>query len=130
MKETISKKQLKEFGYLIGFAFPLLIGWLIPFFSGHTFRLWTLFIGIPGLTFAIISPQLLYYPYRGWMTLGLILGWLNSRVILGLIFIFVLQPISYTMHLFGYDPLRKKRKGKDTYKEKRKTQNIDLTRIF
>ncbi len=130
MKETISKKQLKQFGYLIGFTFPFLIGWLLPFFSGHTFRLWTLIIGIPAVIFPIISPQVLYYPYQGWMKLGHILGWLNSRIILGLIFLFILQPIAYAMRLFGYDPLRKKRKGKDTYKEKKETQNTDLTRIF
>ena len=130
MKEKISKKRLKEFGLLIGFIFPILIGWLIPIFLGHSFRIWTLFIGITCLTFAIISPQLLFYPYKGWMALGHILGWLNSRIILGLVFIFVLQPIAYTMRLFGYDPLRKKRKGKKTYKEKRETLNIDFTRIF
>ena len=30
MKETISKKQLRDFGLLIGFGFPILIGWLLP----------------------------------------------------------------------------------------------------
>ena len=29
-KETISKKQLRKFGLLIGFGFPILIGWLLP----------------------------------------------------------------------------------------------------
>ena len=130
MKEKISEKRLKEFGLLIGFIFPIIIGWLIPIFLGHSFRFWTLLIGITCLTFAITSPKLLFYPYKGWMALGYILGWLNSRMILCLVFVFVLQPISYTMRLFGYDPLRKKREGKKTYKEKRETLNIDFTRIF
>ena len=30
MKELISKKELKEFGYIIAFGFPLLIGIIIP----------------------------------------------------------------------------------------------------
>ena len=44
MKKDISNKQLKEFGILIGFGFPIFIGWLIPLISGHFFKIWTLYI--------------------------------------------------------------------------------------
>ena len=132
MKEKISKKQLREFSILIGFGIPILIGWLIPFLMGHGFRVWTVFIGIPSLTLGLISPRLLYYPYKGWMSLGNLLGWINSRIILGLVFISVLQPIAFLMKLSGYDPLRKNiRKNKlNSYKELRGSHRIDLTRIF
>lgn len=130
MKETISKKQLREFGLLIGLGFPILIGWLIPSFAGNGFRVWTLWVGALGLAFGIIFPRLLYYPYKGWMALGHALGWVNSHIILGLVFIVVLQPIAYFMRLFGYDPLRRRRKGEKTYRENRQDHNINLTRIF
>ena len=130
MKEIISKKQLREFGLLIGFGFPLLIGWLIPSLTGHGFRVWTLWVGCIGLISGIIVPRLLYYPYKFWMKLGLTLGWINSRIILGLVFVFVLLPISFLMRLFGYDPLRTKQRGKGTYRENRKDHHTDLTRIF
>ena len=130
VKETISKKQLREFGLLIGFGFPILIGWLIPSLSGHGFRAWTLWIGISGLIIGVTAPSLLYYPYKVWMALGHGLGWVNSHIILGFVFIFVLQPIAYVMRLTGYDPLRKKRKGEKTYRENRQDHRIDLTRIF
>ena len=130
MKETISKKQLREFGLLIGFGFPILIGWLLPAIFGHEFRAWTLWIGIPGLILGLMAPRLLQYPYRGWMELGHALGWLNSHIILGLVFIVVLQPIAYVMRLTGYDPLRRRRKGETTYRENRQDHNTDLTRIF
>ena len=64
------------------------------------------------------------------MALGHFLGWINSHIILGLVFILVLQPIAYIMRLTGYDPLRIKQKGKKTYREIRKDNNIDLNRIF
>ena len=130
MKEYISKKQLREFGLLIGFGFPLLIGWLLPAITGHEFRTWSLWVGFPGLIFGLIAPRLLYYPYKAWIALGHALGWINSRIILGLIFIVVLQPIAYLMRLTGYDPLRRRRKGEKTYREYRKNNYIDLTRIF
>ena len=130
MKEIISKKQLREFGLLIGFGFPILIGWLLPSLFGHQFRTWTLWIGVPGLLIGFTAPRLLYYPYKGWMLLGHVLGWINSHIILGLVFIFVLQPIAYIMRLTGYDPLKTKRKVEKTYREVRKDKDIDLKRIF
>ena len=130
MKETISKKQLREFGLLIGLGFPILIGWLLPSLSGHEFRAWTLWIGIPGLILGLTAPQLLYYPYKGWMALGHTLGWINSHIILGLVFVVVLQPIAYVMRLTGYDPLRKRRNDENTYRENLKGHQTDLTRIF
>ena len=108
MNDTVSKKQLKEFGLLVGLGFPIIIGWIIPSFAGHMFRAWTLLIGSPLLILAFLAPNTLFYPYKFWMKLGLALGWINSRIILGIIFLFVLEPISLFMRLIGYDPLRLK----------------------
>ena len=130
MKEPISKKQLREFGLLIGFGFPILIGWILPSLFGHEFRAWTLFIGFLGLILGLTAPRLLKYPYKGWMALGHALGWINSHIILGLVFILILQPIAYIMRLTGYDPLRTKRKGEKTYREDLQKHKTDLTRIF
>ena len=129
-KSSISKKQLREFGFLIGIGFPIFIGWLIPAISGHLFKTWSLWVGIPSLLLGIIKPSLLFYPYKGWMILGLILGWINSRIILGLIFLLVLQPIALVMKIFGYDPLKKNKSNDISYKESKENHKVDLTRIF
>ena len=130
MKKKISEKQLREFGMLIGFGFPILIGWLLPSLIGQEFSAWPLLIGVPAFILGLIAPRLLYYPYRGWMALGHTLGLINSYIILGLVFILILQPIAYIMRLTGYDPLRTKRKGEKTYRENRQNHKTDLTRIF
>ena len=130
MKETITKKQLREFGLLIGLAFPILIGWILPATAGHGFKIWTLWVGLPGLILGLTAPRLLFLPYKGWMALGNALGWANSHLILGLVFVVVLQPTAYIMRLFRYDPLRKQRKSSKTYREVRSNKCIDITRIF
>ena len=130
MQEILSKKKLREFGLLIGFGFPLLIGWLLPALTGHGLREWTLWVGFIGLIIGLTSPRLLYYPYKFWMKLGLILGWVNSRIILGLVYMIVLIPIAFVMRLIGYDPLRTKQNREKTYRENRKDHQTDLTRIF
>ena len=130
MKNHISQKILREFGFLLGFAFPFLIGWFLPFLGGHSFRSWTLWISIPSLVLAISKPGLLYYPYRVWMQLGHVLGWLNSRIILGLVFLIVLQPIALIMRIFGYDPLRVKKYPRKSYRELKTNHKVNLKKIF
>lgn len=124
-------KQLREFGYLIGFGFPLILGWLLPALHGHAFRFWTLWIALPALGLGLSAPALLAGPYRAWMALGHALGWVNSHVILGLVFLLVLQPIALLMRLLGHDPLRRRRSAVlTTYREDRRSSSSDLTRIF
>ena len=101
-----------------------------PSLFGHAFRAWTLWVGNPFLVIGLTVPQILLYPYKIWMALGNALGWVNSHIILGLIFIVILQPIAYIMRLTGYDPLRNKISDKRTYRENRKDHQIDLPRIF
>ena len=130
MTSKISKEELRNFGYLIGFGLPLIIGWIIPSVFGHPFRLWTLWISIPTLIIGIFSPRILKKPFQYWMKLGNLLGYVNSHIILGIVFIFVLQPIAFLMRAFGYDPLRLKNSKLLSYKEKKNALKIDLTRIF
>ena len=130
MRTSISTKQLRDFGFLLGFGFPIIIGWLIPTITGHLFRSWSLWIGCPALILGILKPSLLSYPYKGWMALGLALGWINSKLILGLVYLIILLPIAIFMKLFGYDPLRKKKSNQKSYREIKKDENFNLTRIF
>ena len=130
MKNHIPKKTLREFGFLIGFIFPFLIGWILPLFGGHSFRTWTLFISIPSIILAFTKPILLLYPYRAWMKLGHILGWVNSRIILGLVFLIVLQPIALIMRILGHDPLRTKKFARKSYREIKTNHKVNLNKIF
>lgn len=129
-KIIFSKRQLRDFGLLIGLLFPLIFGIVIPFFAGHDLKLWTLILGSILIIFAIFSPNSLKYPYKFWMKIGLILGWINSRIILGVIFLLVLIPISVIMKILGYDPLRKKFNNSKSYKENTPHRKIDIKRIF
>lgn len=127
---TPPRKQLRDFGLLLGVVFPLLLGWLLPALRNHGFQAWTLWIGIPALSLGILAPRTLIWPYRGWMALGHILGWINSHIILGAVFLLVLQPIAAVMRLKGYDPLRRRQTEKNTYRESVSERNLDFKRPF
>ena len=127
---NVSNKKLREFGFKVSIIFPFLFGWLIPVLNNHGFKIWTVFLSLPVLLLSIFIPKKLIYFYKIWMELGYLLGWINSRVILGLIFILVLQPIALIMKCLGYNPLRKKVLNQNSFKEYRKEIKIDLKKIF
>ena len=130
MKDNITKKQLRDFGIIVGVFFPLIFGLLIPIITNHPIKEWTFLIGLPLFFLGIIYPKLLKLPYKVWIKFGHLLGFINSHFIIGFIYFILVIPISIIMRLFGYDPLNKKRKNKTTYKEIRDKIDTDLKNIF
>ena len=128
--KKLSNKIIPLFPLFTGILFPLIIGYLIPLFTGHNFRIWTLFFAFPLILIAIISPTKLSNFYKFWIRLGNIIGFINSRIILGTIFFLILMPTAFLMKIFGYDPLRIKKTTKNTYRELRKNANINIEKIF
>ena len=81
------------------------------------------------LVVGILKPNLLINPYKLWIKLGN-LKFINSHVILGIVFFIVLFPISLVMRLFGYDPLNKRSKRLKTFKIDNSKHKTDLKRIL
>lgn len=125
-----SKKKLREFGLFFGLIFPFFIGFLLPLIFDHKTRLWSLFFGLPFIMFGIFSPNKLKYFYKKWMNLSNFLASVNSHIVLGFIFILVMQPISLIMKLIGYDSLNLKKVSLKTYRKIRKDDNIDFQKLF
>ena len=130
MNTKISKKELFKFGITFGITLPIFFGILIPILFNHNFKYWTFLVGIIFIIIANLSPKILLYPYKFWMKFGEILGWINSRIILAFVFIFVLLPIALIMKFRGYDPLRIKSISPKTYKVNKKDYLVDLNKIF
>ncbi|MCY3629489.1 MAG: hypothetical protein F4065_02440 [Rhodothermaceae bacterium] len=99
-------RQLRSFGITLGIAFLIVAGVLywrdIPGV--------VIVAGIGGLLLVtgLIAPGLLRPFYKPWMALALVLGFIMTRVILTVIFVFLFIPIGLLMQLFGKDPLRRK----------------------
>jgi hypothetical protein len=76
-------------------------------FRGAPVRTWALVLAVLLVGFGLVWPAALRYPYRGWMALGHALGWINSRILLSLVFYLVVTPIGLAIRLFGRDPMRR-----------------------
>lgn len=66
-------------------------------------------IGAVLLTCGYLRPQWLKWPSAAWWKLALVLGYINARVILTIIFTLVLVPIGLLWRLIGRDPLMRRR---------------------
>ena len=53
--------------------------------------------------------------HRNWMRLAEALGYVNSRIILGFTFFFLITPYGLVMRLFGRNPLRRRGPKQDSY---------------
>ena len=55
----------------------------------------------------LVAPRILAPAYRVWMKLAEVLAWINTRILLGVVFFGVVTPIGLVMRLLGRDPMRR-----------------------
>ncbi len=103
----LTPKLLREFGLLVGGIFAGIFGLLIPLLKGHASPLWPWAIALPLIGLGLIFPKALAPIYRVWMQIGLMLGWINSRLILGIVFFLVLTPMGLVMKLLKRDTMNR-----------------------
>ena len=102
-----SSKQLRSFGLLVGGVIGIIGAWPVVFRREDP-RFWALAVSVLLIVPALIYPRILKRPYRLWLAVGHVLAWVNTRIILGIIFFGLFAPIGLIMRLFGWDPMRRR----------------------
>ena len=118
----MKRSSEKSFGVLYSIVFFLIATW--PLLEGSTIRLWSLFIALIFLVLAFLKPELLKPLNIGWIKFGELLGKIIAPIVMGLIFFFILTPISFIIRIFGKDLLRIKFSKDSSYWIKRE-KNIN-----
>lgn len=103
--KKLTIKELREFGFLTGGIIAGLFGLILPLIKGHSLPIipWIIAIVLAGL--AIFLPKSLDPVYGIWMKIGLALGWVNSRIILSIVFFIILTPMALIMKLLKRDTM-------------------------
>ncbi len=104
----VNNSDLRKFGLLFGTIVVSLFGLLIPFLIDKPFPLWPFYTAAVFISVAIIFPRALILAYVPWMKFGEIAGWINTRIILSLLFFIFITPFGLMMRLFGSDLLNRK----------------------
>lgn len=91
--------QLRSFGLLTGSIFAVLFGLLFPWLSERSIPLWPWIVMVVFWLPALLLPRLLQPVYSLWMKIGHVLGWINTRIILGLLFFLLFVPLGLLMRV-------------------------------
>lgn len=115
MKNRDEKKDIRTFG--VGFTVIFLVIGSYQLYKGYyNAALWLYLTAGLILPLSILTPFILKPAYIVLTTISHKIGWLNTRILLGIIFYLVFTPISLIYRLIGRDPLERQiEKEKKSY---------------
>lgn len=131
MKPGDDQKTLRSFGLLVGGVFSVVGVWPLVL-HGKDLQRWAVVLGILLILFGAAYPRALTHVYGVWMKIGHGLGWINTRIILGVIFFGLFTPMGLVKRKFGNDSMRRAMiEGTDTYRVVRSPRSpLHLKRQF
>jgi len=107
----------RNFGLLVGGVFAALGLWWIYRGKFGVVAPAFLVAGAALMILGAVFPRSLVAVNRAWMALAEALGFVMTRVILAIVFYLVVTPIGLFKRLQGWDPLRLRAKGSESYWE-------------
>ncbi len=108
------KKKLREFGLTIGIVLLILGG--LAMWRGRLTAPYLLAAGTAFIALGLTIPAILKPLQKLWMGLGMVLGFFVSRIVISVLFYFVITPIGLLMKLLGKDLLDERiDKARDSY---------------
>ncbi len=119
----LSPAELRRFGVTV--AIPLVLLTALGVWRGHTILpalLGGLAAALGGL--ALLAPGLLSPIHTLWMGGVHALAWVNTRVLLGLVYFLIMTTTGVVMRLMGRDPLDRRLRDRPSYWVER-TQHPD-----
>lgn len=105
MDQTATTKDLRSFGLLVGAVFCVIGVWPLVF-RGEPLREWALGGGGTLALLGAVFPQVLRPLHTGWMWIGHVLGWINTRILLSIVFYGLITPIGLLFRLMGKNTVR------------------------
>ena len=127
-----TKAELRKFGYTLG-VMALLISLVLFLYGKGSYSIFlvtgSLLISLGSLFPIVLKPFQIF-----WMGLSLVLGWFSTRIILSVLFYFVITPIKYIARIFGKRFLdlefRKEKNSYWNYRSKKEIVPEDYERQF
>ena len=106
MAQQVDTKELRRFGLIVGGIF-LIIGLWPVIFRGESPRIWAASLGGTLVGLGLVFPVSLKHVHRVWMKIGHVLGAINTKIILGIIYYGLITPMGMAMRLMGKDSMHR-----------------------
>ena len=119
----------RSFGILFFVVFLIISLW--PLKNGNNLNFYFLVTSIIFLILGAFNSKLLSPLNKAWIKFGEILGLIIAPIVMGIVYFFILTPVSLIVRLFGKDLLGLKfLKGKETYWIKRNKKLTSMHKQF
>lgn len=130
--QPASRAELRDFGLIVGGLFVAIFGLALPFLKHRAIPLWPWVAGLVLIVAALVFPPVLRGPNFLWTKFGRILGWINQRIVLTIVFYIILLPTGLIMRALGRDPMaRGFENDRESYRVRsRKTPARSMDRPF
>jgi hypothetical protein len=102
------KQELRKFGLIFAGMFILFFALLLPWIWDKPSPMWAWIVAGVFAAAGLLVPMWLALVYRLWMKIGQVLGWINTRIILGLVFFVIFAPVALLLKILGKDALRQR----------------------
>ncbi len=114
--DSVSKQELRKFGLIMGAAFILLFGLFFPWVLNKPVPAWPWVVAAVFILWAVIHPVSMKPVYIVWMKIGGVLGFINTRIILGVLFFLIFLPLGLVFKLLGKELIPKKFSDAPSYR--------------
>ena len=105
----VTTLDLRKFGFIMGAMFALVFGGLLPWlFNAENWPVWPFIVMAIFWILALVIPESLRKVNEVWLKFGNVMGWINSRIILGIMFYLLIFPIGLILKVVGKDAMNRK----------------------
>ena len=87
--------ELRHFALTMSIAFPVVFMAILPWIFGFGIPLWPVFLSAILLVMYVMAPKLLHYPQIAWAWISFVLGWVNTRILLWIVFYVLIFPMGF-----------------------------------
>lgn len=104
-----SRAELRNFGLILAAGIIAFFGVLFPLLRDGTIKLatWPWYLALVLAVIGLVVPVVLRPVHKGWLFVGRILAYINTRVILGVIYLALFTPTAMVLKLMKKDPMRR-----------------------
>jgi len=104
----LDTKDYRNFGLTMGTVIGLLFGLFFPWLFEKPIPQWPWIFSAVLVVWALVLPRTLSIIYGPWMRFGHIIGTVNTKIILSILFFLVFTPVSMVLRLMGKDMMHRK----------------------
>ena len=110
-------REIRSFGLVFSLLFVLIFAGLMPWLLNQSISVWPFVVSTVTALLALLAPSALRPLHSLFIKLGTVLGFINTRILLFIIFFGLFLPVSIIMWLVRRDILGRKPSTVDSYRK-------------